>query len=61
MSAYGRARDHRRAIARRCATTCFAAAIVCAIVATWAWHPQWAITAGVLLFAALVAGLVAIP
>lgn len=51
----------RKASYRQWARVAFAAAIVSALLATWLWDLQWAITAGVFLFAALVFGVAAIP
>jgi hypothetical protein len=55
------ARAWRRSMARGWATGLFAAAVITALLAVWLWNPQWLATAGVLLFAALVAAIVATP
>lgn len=54
-------RTERQRLARRWATLTFVLAIASALLAVWLWDERWLATAGVLLFAALVAATIAAP
>ena len=54
-------RQHRMMLARQWASGLFVAAIGAALLAVWMSSGQWAATAGVLLFAAIVCAVVATP
>lgn len=49
----------RKASYRQWGIISFTVAIVAALLATWLWDEQWAITAGMFLFVASVLGLAA--